>query len=357
MDAKERAIDYRWTPDTWAWVPHHGRVSDAHGRPSRPVHISVSTQPLPASASYDFWRETVFYGFEADKVAAIGPNGFQARVDGLITADVDFYHYHSDAVSGQRTRRQASIDGSDGIDIGLVLAGQRRQEFQNGDQSVSGAGQLYVYDATSPSRVEWSGHRGIHMSLKREAVEKALGRRLPSAAQVSRLLAQAQTAPMLASQMSFLAREMNSLDVRDQAFILNQTVQLTLYTIDRIGMALGGRARLSSAALLAAAERYILTRLDSPTLDADELAVAIGCSRATLYRALAAHDLTVSGLIQNMRLAHARALLQQAPFGLTNEDLAARCGFTSVRSFLRAFKARFETTPSRLRQSALDGPG
>ncbi len=354
MDRKKHAIDYSWTTDTWSWVPHHGRVGAEHGRPSRPVSISVSTTPLPAREAYDFWRETVFYGFEADKASEGEPAGFAAHVDGLITSKVDFYHYDSDAVSGRRTKRQANADGSDRIDIGLVLDGQRRQEHGNGEQAVSGAGQLYVYYATSPSKVEWSRHKGIHMSLRREAVEKALGRRVPAAAQMSTLFAQARTAPFLASQMSFLAREMDGLDIKDQAFILNQTVQLTLYTIGKVGLSLGGEARQSSVALLAAAERYVLTRLASPSLGADELAAAIGCSRATLYRGLAAEGLTVASLLRDLRLAHSRALLQQAPLLLTNEDLAAHCGFSSVRSFLRAFKSRFEQTPAQVRQQILD---
>lgn len=354
MDEKSNAIRYDWSSDAWAWIPIQGKLRAEHGRPVRPVDIEISTSTMAPGQAYDFWRETVFYTFQADSQSASGEL-FDARVQGLVAAETEFYRYRSSAISGHRTKRQANADKADGIDIGLVLSGQRSQEFPDGAEHVAGAGQLFFYDATAASKVRWTDHKGLHLSLRRDAVEAALGSKLPPSADIARMLGGVGRNRVLARQFAAFAGSLGDLDEQDKTFLINQTAQLALYTIGRIGLELGGRPRLSSAALLAAAQRYILGRLNSPHLEINEIAAALRCSRATLFRALAVHDTTPARLIQDMRLDQAQGLLRQAPLSLTNEELAARCGFANVRSFLRAFKGRFGLTPAQMRELILSG--
>src|SRR5690606_41963770 len=84
--------------------------------------------------------------------------------------------------------------------------------------------------------------------------------------------------------------------------------------------AAGGRR-----ALCLAAQRYIDPNLSRPALDAATLALAIGCSRATLYRAFADHGLTVVGYIREQRLQKFHRLLKTAAKGGPIAVLAEQC--------------------------------
>jgi len=345
---------YDWTPEVWAWSPDMGRWSPGHGRPRAPVSLAVSTDGIEPGEAYDFWRETVFYAFEADKQGGDPAAGFVASVNGLLSENAEFYRYTSDAVSGRRTRRHASADGGDGIDIGLVLSGTRQHEFGSGVRARATPGELFFYDSATPSRVAWDAHRGVHLSLRRRAVEAALGRALPPPEDIARALAGSRQAPLLANQFVLLAGHLDTLDAGARAFMLDQTAQLALYVLGRLGFAPEQSSRFDPVALFAAARQYIERRRADPGLDADAIAAALGCSRATLYRSFAAHEITVAGAIRDMRLAHARALLARGQPGLTNDTLAARCGFESASGFRRAFKARFGMTPQEARQRGAD---
>src|SRR5690606_26529126 len=97
--------------------------------------------------------------------------------------------------------------------------------------------------------------------------------------------------------------------------------------------------------ILTAARQYMLRRLHDPGLDAQTIARAAGCSRTRLYEAYAAQGTTVMGALRELRLQHARKLLDQGG-PLNVEALAWRCGFADRSSFSRLFKAHFGTAPS-----------
>src|SRR5690606_23917122 len=82
----------------------------------------------------------------------------------------------------------------------------------------------------------------------------------------------------------------------------------------------------SRDALFVAAKRYIEAHLDNPHLEVDDVARAVACSRSTLYRIFAEHELTVAGYIRELRLQKFTMLLRNAGEGATVSELAERCG-------------------------------
>src|SRR5690606_20474081 len=100
--------------------------------------------------------------------------------------------------------------------------------------------------------------------------------------------------------------------------------------------------------LLAAAGQYMQQHLHDPGLNAQIIAQAAGCSRTRLYEAYATQGKTVMGALRELRLQHARKLLEQAG-RLNVEALAWRCGFADRSSFSRLFKTHFGVAPSEWR--------
>jgi AraC-like DNA-binding protein len=95
---------------------------------------------------------------------------------------------------------------------------------------------------------------------------------------------------------------------------------------------------------IAMMERELLSRDLTP----DRIAVTLGVSRSTLYRAFEAAGGVITS-IQRRRLAHAYALLRQRQGRTpTVADIAYVCGFASESHFGRAFRDRFDISPGDL---------
>lgn len=86
---------------------------------------------------------------------------------------------------------------------------------------------------------------------------------------------------------------------------------------------------------------------DLPGLDA--VARALGCSRATLMRRLAAEGPRFGELVNERRLGFARQLLFSS--NRTVSDIALACGYAEAASFTRAFQKQAGMTPSRWRKA------
>ena len=93
------------------------------------------------------------------------------------------------------------------------------------------------------------------------------------------------------------------------------------------------------------ATRFIETRLLDPALTVDEIALATGASRSTLYRAFADHG-GVHRRIRDLRLDRARSALRRrvGRYPVVSE-IAYRHGFANEAHFGRLFRARFGHPP------------
>lgn len=338
-----------WTPDIWGWMPDRGRWSPAYGQPREPAYLEISTDAAPQRETYDFWREMVWYGFDADKREK--QTRFQAKARVALNNSAYFAHYVSDGVSGGRSLKQSRADGYDGIEIGIVLAGRRHHRLESDETNLAQSGAFFIYDAAQPSRVGWEAHEGMHLSLRRETVEAALGGAMPSASVMAQALCTSRLAPVLRDQMKLFAAHMNGLARSERGFLFDQTVGLALFALE--GLALVHKSQVQEparAALFVAAQRYIERHLAKFDLDAKRIAFALGTSRATLYRAFADEGVTVADYIRNVRLMRARRMIEATGNHVLIANVALHCGFQDPPNFSRAFRRQFGISPSEARQ-------
>ncbi|PWJ82311.1 AraC family transcriptional regulator [Pseudaminobacter salicylatoxidans] len=347
------SVRYDWTPDVWSWEPDNERWSPAHGPAPFPTFLEVSTDGVSAHEAYDFWREAVFYNFDADRPSQEQHSSFCGLGRVVLTREAEFYSYRSDAVSGGREKTHIEADGRTDVELGVVLSGHRRYRLDDDSSGQAGPGAFFVFDEARPCRVAWDAHSGMHLSLRREAVEAALGCPMPSSGSIADALGRSRLAPVLKSQFALISKHMDRLDPGMRGFLLHQTAELALYAIGRLGLAksVGERER---AALFAAAQRIIETHYGNPAFGVAMLVQALGCSRATLYRAFADHGMTVVDAIRNIRLTHARRMLEVTDNHVLIANVALRCGFEDPPNFNRAFRRRFGMSPSEARHRARD---
>ena len=112
-----------------------------------------------------------------------------------------------------------------------------------------------------------------------------------------------------------------------------------------------------SGGLYEAARRLIARRCCDPAFGPEQVANGVGCSRATLYRAFAAHDESVAAVIWSSRLERAhRMLLSAEGQGMTLSDIAFACGFREATTFAHMFRRHHGTSPGEARLQAAEQP-
>ena len=95
---------------------------------------------------------------------------------------------------------------------------------------------------------------------------------------------------------------------------------------------------------------FIEENISESELSVEQIAEAMGMSRANIYRRMvAATGNTPSEFIKIVRLRHAERLLMQS--GLTISEICYEVGFTSPRYFSKCYKEFFGYVPSKARRS------
>lgn len=309
--------------------------------------MRVSTDEAGGGDPYDFWRNRVYYDFSADR-RTTPATSFRARALLVASPRGEFVHSRSSDLSGARTRASLSRVESSNLTIGLILSGRR--DHEDGDwRHRAEAGDLYLYDASRPSRLSMSDHRVVYLSLKGDVVDRVLGTNRPDRASLLQRLSQAPLRPFLQMQLRLLVENEKRPEPAGAGRLLDIAIDLALLmlqqTRDHPELDVDGLR----PGLVAAAQHLIASRIDDPRLDAAAVATGLGISRATLYRAFAGQDLTIAGQIRMMRLIRARHLLEASTSQQTIGDLILGCGIEDAVHFARQFRSVFGIRPSEIK--------
>ena len=111
-----------------------------------------------------------------------------------------------------------------------------------------------------------------------------------------------------------------------------------------------------SEGLYCAARSVIDRNCADPGLSPERIALAVGCSRATLYRLFARRDEAVAEVMWQARLERARCMLRSTEgIAVPISDVAVLSGFTDIPTFNRMFKRRYGMSPREVRQTRTEG--
>ena len=311
------------------------------------MDVEVSTSAVSPGEAFEYWRTIAYYQFEADRRPPGGLANFKAQAYALIGPQGDLCLYRSSAVTGRRTAYQVRSDEGNTFNLGIVVSGRRYHRDETDGVTIAGPGQLFCYDAAKISRIAWEDHQGLHFCLPRDLVLTSVGRSLPPASELMKKLNRSSLAPFLRSHLSLLAREYESLSLSERTAMFEATVDFLLSVLREV---LAGEPSSSSPtdgyAYFVAAKRVIQERHADPNLGPEAVAHALGCSRATLYRAFRANGTTVAQHIREVRLQEAMRRIAASPPGTSISAIAAECGFYDPAYFRRLFRERFEVNPS-----------
>jgi AraC-like DNA-binding protein len=324
-----------------------------HGRPSAPVVARQSEDGIVvATVGFD--------GLSAEERAhryALAINGlFDTRT---LTADpqatlqgffLDALHVTFGTISARVSRRTAALcarDRADGILLHLTRAG--RWQARIADRAVDGeAGSMVLLDLAQPFTVSTDADQGfVIVTIPRVVAERL--------APDPRTLHGRTIDPTAGG---VLAGFLGSVVTHAAAIKAEQAPALAEMLIELIGLGFRADAAPSTGErrgprrrLRDRVERLIAMRLNAEDLTPDWVARKLGLSRSELYAAFPTGG-GVARLIWEKRLAAARLALTDPLDDRTIGAIARSFGFASDAHFSRAFKQRFDCTPTAARKAA-----
>lgn len=322
---------------------------EPHGTPSLYSLTSVSTDQFEPSIRYEAWRSAVFYDVDLLPYAVNELSGtaqfVRGNSGGFGSYDGSVHHTCFSATS-----RRSGL--GDCMVIQFMQSGSVHLEDAGGAELLAPEGSLALYDIARPMHYRWSKGGGNFILLPRSVAIHILGGSIRG---LSLPLDNLPLSAFLRSQMQLLGQQAHQLARHELAAMLDATLEMATLVLasavreqyptetSAIDGLMGG--------LYASALRYIELNYARADLNPTEIASGLGCSRATLYRAFAAHGGTVMDALREFRLDRARSSIEGSP-QRSISSLAMACGFIDASTFGRQFKARFGVQATEWREAA-----
>ncbi|MBN8727303.1 MAG: AraC family transcriptional regulator [Xanthomonadales bacterium] len=330
------------------WVP-----ADFHafseGRPQSFVFQQLSLEVLPARERYAFFGSEVLRGVSLARPREGQDRDFGAELVSMSNAGCALHAARTGVFECARGLREIRREDGQEHSLLYVRSGCVHADIAGDGARVAGAGEFLFLSGDRPTRLRFDGTDLVQMDL--------VG--LPHAPAPGALAGALNRSPLrrlLRAQLELFPDAALEMDEAERVVQLASTEQVVLGVLQAVsGNLLHRQPERADSALFHAAFRYIGQHLHQPSLDPQQVAAALGCSRATLYRAFAAHGRQVAAVIRALRLQRAHELLRRHQ-ATSIGDIAAGCGFFDLRSFHRAFRACFGCTPGSVREQCPSVP-
>jgi len=313
--------------------------------------VELTTDGIAPSERLSYWRDGVLRRMEPIKALA-DDRPFRGRLRRVIGREAELIEHASDAVLAARTPRRCRTDGCDDITIDLMLDCAAARLDHGGERSVH-SGDLWIMDYARPVQVVRSRHRAVGLILSRRRVRDFIG--ADPADLIGRRLPARGIGALLQAHMRLTLDEAPHLSPDQRMVAVAAAVDMALVALaaESAGRADSADAAQNGEGVYQAARALIERDCANSDLTPDGVAIALGCSRASLYRAFFQYGESVAAIIWATRLEHAwRMLASSHHLGLRVSEVAVRCGFLDQATFNRMFKRRYGLTPREAREQA-----
>lgn len=307
-----------------------------------PNELFLSTEMVDPGVRTELWREVTRSFFETVPSGDNDKAPLEGSIRSLALGSLLIGPTSFNGQTYRRDRRLILASSLDNYMVQLFVAGRLEGDCEGRSMAVL-AGDICVFDLARSFNTRVQDGSTLTVMLPRERVDKLTGgvnlhgTVLKAGLPVTRLLS---------DFIVSLAQVGQHLDAADVPGIEEAAVAL-------LSSGLSRHAPVQDPVLAQVLRRRVLELIDAnlaePKLDPAMLMRHFRVSRAHLYR-MFAMDGGVATVIRDRRLDAAYRHLRRSSGGSASiTDVALRYGFSNSSQFLRAFKARFEMTPSEAR--------
>jgi AraC-like DNA-binding protein len=308
-----------------------------------------TTDGVPAAQRLAYWREGVMRRMVPVAVGGTG-RSFNGRMRRIVGDGLELIEYASGDVVAVRSPARCRVDGCDDVTIDMMRR-CTRASMEHGATRRIEAGDLYLVDYAKPSEVIRGTHCTVGVTMSRRVAREVLGADIDPRAGMT--FAPSGLARVLCHHLQMTFDEADRMSIPERAVAAKVAKDMALALLQASHETVRNPECFAHG-FYHGALGLIDRECGDPCLTPGRVALALGCSRAALYRAFAEHGETVSAAIWQARLELARRMLTSAEgVCLLISEIAARSGFRDMPSFSRMFRQRYGMTPSDAREAGL----
>ncbi len=293
---------------------------------------------------FDAWRERISVIFNVDPLDTPTATGFPASTHAFHLGEVVLARSRFEAQRFVRTALRARSDMLDHYLVQLYTEGGYTGRADEDEIEIA-AGTLSILDLARATETRASAGECVSLVVPRDMLEPLL----PAGAHLHGLVLNSSHARLFSSYLLSLLRQMPTTELCQVQQIAKATCSLLAACLIP---AVGERTRADAqddAMQPYAVREYIEQRLHLPDLSPEDICWALHLSRTQLYELFRSSG-GVRRYIQQRRLIRVHAALADPLESASIASLALRFGFASHAHFSRAFRERFEYSPSDLRR-------
>ncbi|MGK9237307.1 AraC family transcriptional regulator [Inquilinus limosus] len=245
----------------------------------------------------------------------------------------------------------ATVDTQgEAVVLGYLSTGCLFIEHNRNDVTSLRAGELFVSDYGRRGNMHWHPNYFHYLALPRKAVETSLGRRVTELFGNNGIqkLPDVGLAPLLRMQLRMLSQHGRSLSSHERTVALTTLADMAMAFLQQHFGKTKSERRHGHPGLFAAAKRYIEQNYHRHDLHVDEIAAVLRCSRTQLYRVFSENETAIAEYIREIRMKRSYQLLGSNG-GADIAEVAYLCGYTDLSAFGKAFRRRFQQSPSERR--------
>ena len=314
--------------------------------------IHFTSHDFSADENYTVWCQATDALFDIDFQGADHPVRFQADLTSYSMGSILLGRTRSVAQRFSRSTATIARSGIDHIIVQLYMVGGYHGHAGSASIVVQ-AGDISVLDCAETFATQASDFENLTLVIPRAILEA----KLPRLEALHGLVLKAGSTwnRILSQHLLVLFEQAPSMTLRECERIANGSIALLAACLQGEIEARDEQTGTSVTSMVLLVRRHIDEHLSDASLSADQVAARFALSRATLYRLFEPFG-GVAGYIRTRRLRRAFfALRARELCNLRISDIAQRCGFASMATFTRAFKAAYGVTPAALRSvSALN---
>jgi len=297
--------------------------------------------------SIDSFRAAVNSSFVPLKVDSESSGPFTASLSAAGADGVVFTEVNAQPQLVQRTRQTIEAGGSGFYKVSLLLSGTGIL-IQDGREILMQPGDISFYDTSRPYSLLFNKQfRNLIMMFPKDRLE--FPNSLTDSLTAVSLCEQHALAKTIAPFIAQSAPQLSQLPSNSRTKLAHTSLELINTMLSAILDV--EQTPLSPHDLqLQKIYEHISAHLSSADLSPSSIAAANYISVRHLHALFAEHNTTVSTVIKQRRLEHARAdLADPSMRGHTVAAIAARWGFVDAAHFSRVFKQTYGSSPSELR--------
>lgn len=313
------------------------------------MHGTFSTADVEAKDRFAYWSDLVCHVFVNLDCRCESSGSFNARMRYGSFGPVRIVEAESDAIQGIRSRRQISRGREDDFLVVVQVGGQTALA-QDGRRSMLSAGDYAVLDTERPYSLDMSeGTSTVWLQFPRTELLSRTGVIRPVLA---------KPMPGRAGSGAMFTHMVREAAGRMDEFGDSEKPDIAVYGLDLLALALSSSLQCSASVSSARSTalnnlKFVINRhLRDPGLTPSRAAQLGGLSMRHANRLLAAEHTSLERYIWSRRLERCKAALEDIALAhLTVGEIAYSWGVNDLSHFSRAFRKKFDISPSQLRKA------